>query len=123
MAITIVPSYRDRAWIVSLTRSGFLSPDAQSCGGWQPSESGKDNIAERLATVGVTSATMTKGTVYPSSRWDITRHKDMRSPKLCTRAYYDLPTHSQQTPDYTRPIEVEETLLDGDGCVLRSKLC
>jgi hypothetical protein len=65
---------------------------------------------------------MAKVAVYPSTRWDISNDKPVASPKLCTRAYYEHPLHRQQTPDYSRPSEVEESLLDGDGCILQSKL-
>lgn len=65
---------------------------------------------------------MSKVAVYPSKRWDSTRGDYVASPELCRREYFGLPMHSQRIPDLTRPVEVEEALLDRDGCVLRSKL-
>jgi hypothetical protein len=71
-----------------------------------------------LATIRI----MAKVKVYPSKRWDTTQGKDIPSSKLCTREYYSLPMHREQQPDYSRPREVEESLLDGDGCILISKI-
>ena len=63
---------------------------------------------------------MPKVMVYPSKAYSIASDRPEPSPKLCTSTYYDL--HKQQDPDYTRGVQVDSSVLDGDECVLASKL-
>jgi hypothetical protein len=63
---------------------------------------------------------MPKVMVYPSKRHSIANDRAEPGPKLCTSKYYEL--HNEQEPDYSRGVQVDPSVLDGDECVLASKL-
>ena len=63
---------------------------------------------------------MAKVTVFPHHRWDITRDTMIPGNTLCRRAYFDL--HKERQPLLDQGVEVDESLLDGDGCIPVSKL-
>ncbi len=63
---------------------------------------------------------MAKVTVYPHHRWDITHDMMVPGNTFCRLEYFE--DHKGRQPLLGQGVEVDESLLDGDGCVPVSKL-